>query len=229
MNRIRTIFTLCLLAASSQLIGGETSQADEKVGGDSRRVGNSRPSQARLSEARRAATEKRREWLRKHLTGELRDKKQIIQLNAQLDNLDDRQVDMAAVRLLEQLDTRRSRDAMSRAVKDLARARETRDALRRMAAARHVATASSAGFFPVITILPEGASLTASAVVSPDRRSVRITVNPFFSSIGPVDTFNFFTGETRQPLELNPQLREPRPVVPRYDGLRTRSDRNPRR
>jgi len=229
MNRIRTFLTLCLLAASCQVTGVATAQADEKVGDDSRRVGTARPSQTRLSEARRAATEKRREWLRKHLTAELRDKNQIVQLNAQLDDLDDRQVDVAAVRLLEQLDKRRSRDAMSRAVKDLARARETRDALRRMAAARHVATASPAGFFPVITVLPQGANMTASAIVSPDRRYVRITVNPFFSSIGPVDTFNFFTGEIRRPLELNPQLREPRPVVPRYDGLRTRSDRNPRR
>jgi hypothetical protein len=229
MNRIGTFLTLCLLAASCQLIGVTTSQADEKVGGEGRRVGSARPSAARLSESRRAATDRRREWLRKQLTAELRDKNQIAQLNAQLDGLDDQQVDIAAVRLLEQLDKRLSRDAMRRAVKNLARARETRDALRRMAAARHGATASAAGFFPVITVLPQGASLTASAVVSPDRRHVRITVNPFFSSIGPVDTFNFFTGETRRPLEFNPQLREPPPVVPRYDGLRTRSDRNLRR
>ncbi|HJN08393.1 MAG: hypothetical protein QGH33_17260 [Pirellulaceae bacterium] len=229
MNRIGTFLTLCLLAALCQLIGATTSQADEKVGGESRRVGRARPSEARLSEARRAATDRRREWLRKQLTAELRDKNQIVQLNTQLDGLDDQQVDIAAVRLLEQLDKRRSRDAMRRAVKDLARAREMRDTLRRMAAARHGATASPAGFFPVITVLPQGASLTASAVVSPDRRHVRITVNPFFSSIGPVDTFNFFTGETRRPLEFNPQLREPPPVVPRYDGLRTRSDRNLRR
>ncbi len=230
MNHLRTHLSLFLLIASCPLIAAATCQADEKPVGNSRRVDNARPSQERLAEVRRAATEKRREWLRKHLTAELRDKNQIVQLNAQLDRLDDRQVDIAAVRLQEQLDRRSSRDVTSRAARNLARARETRDRLRRMAAARYAAAAASRrGFFPVITVLPQGVSMTASAVVSPDRRHVRITVNPFFSSIGPVDTFNFFTGETRRPLSLNPQLREPLPVIPRYDGLRTRSDRNLRR
>ncbi|MBN2294870.1 MAG: general secretion pathway protein GspD [Pirellulales bacterium] len=48
---------------------------------------------------------------------------------------------------------------------------------------------------PVIVILSEGTSLTVQAVVSADRRFVRLTVVPFFSSIGDVDTFSF-TGET---------------------------------
>ena len=58
--------------------------------------------------------------------------------------------------------------------------------------------APAVGYFPVITWLPEGASLSARAVVSPDRRHVRMSVLPFFSSIGPVHTFNFMTGETRR-------------------------------
>jgi hypothetical protein len=229
MNRNRPLITLFLLVGSCQLIVGAPCQGDEKSDGESRRADIAQSSQERLSEVRRAATAKRREWLRKHLTAELRNKNQIAQLNAQLDGLDDKQVDIAAVRLLEQLDRRSSRNAMSRAANDLVRARETREALRRIVAARHAASRSRTGFFPVITVLPQGASMTASAVVSPDRRYVRITVNPFFSSIGPVDTFNFFTGETRRPLKFNPQLRQPPPVVPRYDGLRTRSDRDPRR
>ena len=48
---------------------------------------------------------------------------------------------------------------------------------------------------PVIVILSEGTSLTVQAVVSADRRFVRLTVVPFFSSIGNVDTFSF-TGQT---------------------------------
>lgn len=229
MNRMCTVLTPCLLVATSYVIGGAMLQADEPVGPGSPIAGDANRPAARLSEARRVATDKRREWIRKHLTVELRDKNKIAQLNAQLDALNDQQVDLAAVQLLEQLDKRRSRENMSRAVSELARARETREALRRRAAASYAARRSRAGFFPVITVLPQGASLTASAVVSPDRRHVRVNVNPFFSSIGPVDTFNFFTGETRRPPELNPQLREPPPVVPRYDGLRTRNDRNPRR
>jgi general secretion pathway protein D len=44
---------------------------------------------------------------------------------------------------------------------------------------------------PVILWLPEGTNLSVNAVVSPDRRFVRMTVIPFFSQIGDVDTFTF--------------------------------------
>jgi general secretion pathway protein D len=48
---------------------------------------------------------------------------------------------------------------------------------------------------PVIVVLSEGTSLTVQAVVSNDRRYVRLTVVPFFSQIGAVDEFTF-TGST---------------------------------
>jgi general secretion pathway protein D len=44
---------------------------------------------------------------------------------------------------------------------------------------------------PVVVVLSEGTSLSVQAVVSPDRRFVRLTLLPFFSSIGNVDTFTF--------------------------------------
>ncbi len=44
---------------------------------------------------------------------------------------------------------------------------------------------------PVVVVLNEGTSLSVQAVVSPDRRFVRLTLLPFFSSIGDVDTFTF--------------------------------------
>lgn len=44
---------------------------------------------------------------------------------------------------------------------------------------------------PVIVVLSEGTSLSVQAVVSPDRRFVRLTLVPFFSSIGEVSTFTF--------------------------------------
>ncbi len=47
---------------------------------------------------------------------------------------------------------------------------------------------------PVITTLPEGANMSAQAVVSADRRYVRITATPLFSTIPEVSTFNFATG-----------------------------------
>jgi general secretion pathway protein D len=49
---------------------------------------------------------------------------------------------------------------------------------------------------PVIVILSEGTFLTVQAVVSNDRRFVRLTVIPFFSTIGKVDTFTFTGSET---------------------------------
>ena len=44
---------------------------------------------------------------------------------------------------------------------------------------------------PVITVLSEGTSLSVQAVISPDRRFVRLTLVPFFSKIGHVSTFTF--------------------------------------
>jgi general secretion pathway protein D len=49
---------------------------------------------------------------------------------------------------------------------------------------------------PVIVVLSEGTSLTVQAVVSADRRFVRLTVVPFFSSIGEVNTFTFAGSDT---------------------------------
>lgn len=44
---------------------------------------------------------------------------------------------------------------------------------------------------PVIVVLNEGTSLSVQAVVSNDRRFVRMTMVPFFSQIGDVNTFTF--------------------------------------
>lgn len=49
---------------------------------------------------------------------------------------------------------------------------------------------------PIITILPDGTNLNVSAVVSNDRRSVRMTLVPQFTQIGEVETFTF-SGEQR--------------------------------
>jgi tetratricopeptide (TPR) repeat protein len=50
------------------------------------------------------------------------------------------------------------------------------------------------GYQPVITTLPEGTNLQAQAVVSADRRYVRITATPLFSGVGQVTQFNFSGG-----------------------------------
>ncbi len=49
---------------------------------------------------------------------------------------------------------------------------------------------------PVIVVLSEGTTMTVQAVVSDDRRYVRLTIVPFFSQIGEVTTFTFEGSET---------------------------------
>src|SRR5206468_137669 len=44
---------------------------------------------------------------------------------------------------------------------------------------------------PIIAVLNEGTALSVQAVVSNDRRFVRLTLVPFFSNIGEVNTFTF--------------------------------------
>jgi len=52
----------------------------------------------------------------------------------------------------------------------------------------------SVGFTPQITVLPEGVSMTVQAVISADRRYVRLTVIPSFTAITDVQTFSFASG-----------------------------------
>jgi hypothetical protein len=51
--------------------------------------------------------------------------------------------------------------------------------------------AGAVGYQPIIQTLPQGTSLSAIAVVSADRRYVRVAVAPIFSDIGEVQTFTF--------------------------------------
>ncbi|BBO31781.1 VWA domain-containing protein [Lacipirellula parvula] len=53
------------------------------------------------------------------------------------------------------------------------------------------ARGGAVGYQPVIITLPEGSQMIASAVVSADRRYVRITSAPSFTGIGNVTTFTF--------------------------------------
>jgi len=46
----------------------------------------------------------------------------------------------------------------------------------------------------VIITLPEGANFSTTAVISADRRYVRVSPAPTFSLVSEVSTFNFVTG-----------------------------------
>ena len=53
------------------------------------------------------------------------------------------------------------------------------------------------GYRPIISFFPQGDMMTTGAIVSPDRRYVRIGVSAANTGIGAVHTFNFSTGEYR--------------------------------
>ena len=63
---------------------------------------------------------------------------------------------------------------------------------------------AAVGFRPIVTWLPTGTNFTAGAIVSPDRRYVRMSLSPFFSSIPRVDTFNYRTGQSRNIYNATP-------------------------
>lgn len=51
--------------------------------------------------------------------------------------------------------------------------------------------AGAVGFAPIVRLIPEGSRLAAQAVVSPDRRYVRLSLSPMFSQIIDVAVFSF--------------------------------------
>ena len=50
------------------------------------------------------------------------------------------------------------------------------------------------GYRPIIQNFPTGANFSSNAVISADRRYVRVSPSPTFSQITEVNTFNFVTG-----------------------------------
>jgi hypothetical protein len=55
---------------------------------------------------------------------------------------------------------------------------------------------SAVGYRPEIQVFPQGTNFSATAVISADRRYVRVSPVPTFSGVTQVDTFNFFSGDT---------------------------------
>ena len=109
------------------------------------------------------------------------------QVQARVDRMTPRQVQL----LVEAIDRRDHDEAQAIEARE-ARAEDPAYRAEQVAAYRQqLDAAHGAGFAPVIGWLPDGASLGASAVVSPDRRYVRVSAAPLFSNVGPVNTFRF--------------------------------------
>jgi hypothetical protein len=56
------------------------------------------------------------------------------------------------------------------------------------------------GYTPIITVIPDGIQNTAMAVISGDRRYVRLTMAPLFSTLTDVQSFSFISGSPSQVL-----------------------------
>lgn len=57
--------------------------------------------------------------------------------------------------------------------------------------------AGAVGYAPVIQVIPEGTGLTAQPVVSPDRRYIRLGLQPVFNDVTDVFTFTYLNGGNR--------------------------------
>src|SRR5262249_9720854 len=86
-------------------------------------------------------------------------------------------------------------DAQKRRERLVRRARESGRARERLAADRdrQFGASTGPGYQPIITVLPEGVSMTALAVISGDRRYVRLTMQPMFTAITDVQSFSFIS------------------------------------
>lgn len=85
-----------------------------------------------------------------------------------------------------------SRRNRSRIVQTSAQSRQARDDfLNTRRLAQPGPRRAGIGYQPVVSIIPEGSSLSAHAVISADRRYVRLRLTPTFSQITDVFTFSF--------------------------------------
>jgi hypothetical protein len=142
----------------------------------------------------RSSVDENRQWLKQQVMN-VSDPIRRNQLVRQVEQMSAAQVNQV-VAAYEQRSNVQSESKIEKARRQLREAQAYRDYLLRLQQ-QQLAGRAAPGFRPLITTLPSGVSMGASAVVSPDRRYVRIGVTAFQSSIGPVRTFNMKTGETR--------------------------------
>jgi len=198
--------------------------------------------------------EEKRSWLREQMVKGLDNSRQVRQMRAQVDAMTPQQIEaLTNVALAQQLPPNQQQ-LLQQTQYELQRARRLRQMLERELWLRRYGYGT--GYMPVITWLPQGTMMGARAVISGDRRYVRVSPQPIFSSVGPVYTYNLNTGETRlqpqygysgyrypqnyghpqyasdyrhgqmPPQHLPPRTKTTRPRV-WHDGMRTRTDPRP--
>jgi hypothetical protein len=152
-------------------------------------------------------TAEKRDWLQAQIARGLSNPWQVRQLQANVNRLSAKQVDSLTDAILAQQLPNDWQQApqLERAQLDMYRSQVLRQVLADQGAWRRF---DRVGYLPVITWLPQGTAFGAGATISPDGRYVRTNANPFFSSVGPVYTYNYRTGET--------QLMPPQSSYPSY-------------
>jgi hypothetical protein len=186
------IFTLALILTCASSIGSLVAQEQTP------------PADVDLSNV---PLETKREWVRTHMVREFAnglDEETLRKIDDTVANMTPERID----RLVKNYARRDQAESQAQAQDERLTQQDAaqRSALianyqQRLAAAR---AGGNPGFAPLITTLPSGASLGASAVVSPDRRYVRMNLSPFFSSVGPVQTFTFANPQPYRPYYPQP-------------------------
>ena len=185
--------------------------------------GKNRAAQRGKAKQRELSSEQKRALLKSMVSTRVKNAVQRKEALERINNLEPSQVDELFAMYQQRLRQASARD-LDQANRDLRQAQAYRAQLQRQLAARR---GGNVGFAPVITWLPQGTTFQAGAVISPDRRSVRVNALPFYSSIGNVNTFTF---NGPRPVPLNqPQVRRPGltpPTVPPLGQPRIRPARD---
>ncbi|QDU92976.1 hypothetical protein [Lignipirellula cremea] len=140
--------------------------------------------------------DQRREFLRARMVIEIADGARLAAMTKQLDGMNPREINALLEQYLDQTQQNQLQAAQANAI---AQAQAQAQYNQAYAYQNYLARRYNRGigYQPIVTTLPSGVSLNAGGLVSPDGRYARISANPFFSSVGPVSTFNYRTGQTR--------------------------------
>ena len=179
-------------------------------------------------------TEARREWLRNSLSKQITSERRLRFMNARVSQMTEAQLNRAiAVQKskLRKLQRKRSRVALRQRALTI-QWNIGRQAFREQVFGqdrwrdgfedgilfgRRFGYAPVVAYAPAVTWLPHGATLHAHPVISSDGRHIQVISVAQFSSVGPVNTFDFASGRSSHHAVR-------RQTAPRvwYDGLRTR-------
>ena len=207
---LAAVLTLGVGSYASENVSGRGASRDTEILGRGVAIGDAAPAVAAQQPVLRNTAEKRR-WLRNQVTAGARNNREVAPLLYQINQLTPQQVDVLTNAVLAQrMPAAEQQQELQQQVQQLGEQqqqllRQSQQELARLQLIRQalenelwLRTAGyTVGYQPVITWLPDGTAFGAAAVVSPDGRHVRMQTNPFFSSVGPVYTYNLNTGETR--------------------------------